>query len=346
MPQQSVALEAYKNNNRVYLAFSSRTVSEALPIKEFADEWQQPPGDGDSTWTRNRLDLGIWYRDWGVAYTQRFDYQLRYNNATTDLYYRDENNLPAPEGAVPVRLEISQLRAQGLKLQRRWRWESGYFLQTDLSLLSASDFQDGSLAGELGNENGFFSGTAALDYRYSEDLLLAHQFEQPEGDGLALDVSVGYSGARRSLMLEVQDLYSAIRWEQAPHTYGAFDTIDRDVAGEVQLNPLFSGKRLLEDFQQEMPRYGLVSYTEHIAGGADVKVDVEYFSGDLRYRPGMRWGDVPGNPYLGYEVEDGQWLLQLKDDRGFWHLQLGSDNRDWEKARSLTLAFGFSAPII
>ncbi|WP_226664698.1 hypothetical protein [Microbulbifer aggregans] len=340
MPQESVALE----NNGIQLSFTSRTVSEALPIKEFADEWRTPPGKGDSTWTRNRFDQGVWYEDWGFGYTQRFDYQLRYNEATTDLYYRDENDLDPPTGRVPVLLEISQLRAQGIKLKRRWQWSSGFFAQADLSLLSASDFQDGILAGELGSDNEFFSGSARLDYRYSEDLLLEHQFEPPEGRGIALDFNIGYAGTHRSASLVVQDLYSAIEWEQAPHTFGAFDSVDREVAHAVQLNPLFTGKRLLEDYRQRMPVYATAHYAEHRAS-VDWALDLELFDGDLRYRPGLRWDQLPGNPYLGYEVVDGQWLLQLGDDRGFWHFQLGSDSADWESAHSLTLAFGFSAPI-
>ncbi|MFV8781111.1 hypothetical protein ACNKU7_01700 [Microbulbifer sp. SA54] len=340
VPEESVALE----NNGIQLQFTTRTVSEALPIKEFADEWRQPPGKGDSTWTRNRFFQGVWYEGWGFGYTQRFDYQLGYNEATTDLYYRDENDLDAPAGRVPVLLKISQLRAQGVKLQRRWQWSSGFFAQADLSLLSASDFQDGILAGELGSNGDFFSGSARLDYRYSEDLLLEHQFEPPKGRGLALDLNLGYTGTHRSARLILQDLYSAIEWRQAPHTQGAFDTVDRDVANAVQLSPLFSGKRLLTDYRQRMPLFAEAQYTEY-RPSSDWMLDLEYFDGDLRYRPGIRWGRLPGNPYLGYEMIDGQWLVQFSDDRGMWSFQLGSDSTSWEKANSLTLAFGFSLPV-
>ena len=343
MPQQSVALENEKNNSRVSLTFSSRSVSEALPLKEFAGEWEQPPVSGDSTWTRNRLDQGVRYGNWSVGYTQRFDYRLQYNDSTTDLYYRDENDLPAVQGDVPVYLQIDQLRAQGIKVGYGYRWQSGLFLQMDISMLEASDFQAGVLEGTLNAEGDFFSGTASLNYRYTEDLLLEHQFEQPEGRGMAVDLAIGYVGSARSVRLALQDLYNRIDWEAAPHTYGNFDTIDRDVEDKVQLNPLFSGKRLLEDYRQSMPLYGTLSYAEHIDAGADVTLDVEYYAGELRYTTGLRWPGVPGNPYLGYEVEEQQWLLSLADDSGLWGFQLGMDDTDWEQANSLTLAFSLGA---
>ncbi|TLM79333.1 hypothetical protein ACONUD_13445 [Microbulbifer harenosus] len=314
-----------------------------MPISEFAGDWKNAPSAGDSTWTRNRLELGANYGNWTVGYTQRFDYRLEYNRDTADLYYRNENNLPARQGDVPVFLRIDQLRAQGFKIGYRHRWQSGIFARVSVTALEASDFQAGQLAGTLNAEGDFFSGTADLDYRYTKDLLLEHQFDMPQGRGFTTDLAVGYSGSERTIQIQLQDLYNRIDWELAPHTYGKFDTIDRDVEDKVQLNPLFSGKRLLEDFRQKMPMYGLASYTEHARGGADVKLDVEYYGNDLRYTTGLLWDHVPGNPYLGYELVDRQWLLSVGDDNGIWKLQLGFDDPDLEKAHSLTIAMAVAA---
>ncbi|WP_288132170.1 hypothetical protein [Microbulbifer sp.] len=336
LPLQSVAQEA----SAIGLEFSSRTLSEPLPIKTFTDEWDRVPGDGEATWTRNRIGISANYGSWSIGYRQRFDYSLRYNKSTADLYYRDENNLPAIQGEVPVYLEINQLLAHGLTLGYRKQWSSGFFVGATAAWLQASDFQAGELRGALNGESDLFAGTAALDYRYSEDLLLDHQFERPHGKGVTLDLALGYVTNARRFSIQVQDLYSRVDWEQAPHTAGSFDSVDRDVEDKVQLNPLFSGTRQLEQFSQTLPLYGTARYIEY-TDGADWVLDLEYFDGALRYRPGLQWGSAPGNPYLGYEPERGEWQLQLRNESGSWHLTLGTDDLDLEEAHSLTIAMGW-----
>ena len=338
VPLQSVALPSPE----VTLDFYSRTVSEALPIKEFAGEWDNPPEKGDSTWTRDRLDIGGWLGDWGISYTLRYDYQLQYNHATADLYYRDEADLTPPEGAVPVYLEALQLLADGIKLRRRWSFYNGLFLQTDLSLLKAREFQDGTIDGMMRAGEQFFSGNAALDYRYTEDLLLEHQFEHPEGEGISVDVTAGFRDNDRVVSLQVQDAYSLMRFENAPYTHGKFDTANRDIEDEVQLAPVFSGWRELEDHEFSMPLYALGHYSER-RENFQWSMDLEYFAGDVFYRPGLRWGALPGNPYVGYEGSRGQWLLALTDDHQIWKLQLGFDDINLAQAHSLTISMGLAA---
>ncbi|MCK7596514.1 hypothetical protein M0G74_04415 [Microbulbifer sp. CAU 1566] len=338
LSSQSVAVPAPE----VTLDFYSRTVSEALPIKEFTGKWKNAPGNGENTWTRNRLDTGAWLGDWGVSYTVRYDYQLQYNRATADLYYRDEQGLPPGEGAVPVYLNALQLEADGIKLKRRWYFYSGLFLQADISLLKAREFQDGTIDGLLTAGEQLFSGNANLDYRYTDDLLLKHEFEMPEGEGIAVDITAGYRDNNRVISLQVQDAYNRIRWKQAPYTHGKFDTANRDVEDEVQLAPVFSGWRELQDHDMTMPIYALGRYTQR-QQNFQWSLDLEYFADDVKYRPGMRWDNLPGNPYLGYEGSDKQWLLALSDEQNIWKLQLGFDDINLEKAHSLTIAMAVAA---
>ncbi|WP_156035294.1 hypothetical protein [Microbulbifer sp. HZ11] len=340
VPLQSVALPSPE----VSLDFYSRTISEALPISEFAGKWKQAPGRGENSWTRNRLDTGVWLGDWGLSYTVRYDYQLTYNRATADLYYRDEQDLTPPEGAVPVYLNALQLLADGIRLKRRWNLDSGLFFQADVSLLKAREFQDGTIDGLLSSDEQFFAGNASLDYRYSEDLLLAHDFEKPEGEGLTLDLVAGYQNNQRKMFVRVEDAYSLIRWERAPYTYGKFDTADRDVEDEVQLAPVFSGWRELEDHEFTMPVYATGRYVEQMSG-YQLSLDVEYFADTVRYRPGIRWGNLPGNPYVGVDGEEGQWLFALSDDSARVKFQLGFDNPSLDKSHSLTVAVAWSAQL-
>ncbi|WP_231758558.1 hypothetical protein [Microbulbifer elongatus] len=340
VPLQSVALPSPE----VSLDFYSRTVSEALPINEFTGKWQQAPGGGENTWTRNRLDTGVWLGDWGVSYTVRYDYQLKYNQATADLYYRDEQGLNPPQDAVPVYLNALQLLADGIRLKRRWSLDSGLFLQANVSLLKAREFQDGTIDGLLSSDEQFFAGNASLDYRYSEDLLLEHEFEKPEGEGLTVDLVAGYQNNQRKVIVRVEDAYSLIRWEQAPYTHGKFDTADRDVEDEVQLAPVFSGWRELEDHEFTLPVYATGRYVEQM-DGYQLSLDMEYFADQVRYRPGIRWGNLPGNPYVGVDGAEGQWVFTLSDDSEQLRLQLGFDDPNLEKAHSLTMALVWSTPM-
>src|SRR5690606_10185142 len=68
------------------LSLSSRTVSEPMAIKGFAEQWNGRLHKGDAAWTRNRLDIGVRHGSWRIGYVQRYDYILRFNDDTADLY--------------------------------------------------------------------------------------------------------------------------------------------------------------------------------------------------------------------------------------------------------------------
>jgi hypothetical protein len=320
------------------VAVTSRSVSEPMAIEGFTNEWDGDLHKGDIAWTRNRLDIGVRQGAWRIGYTQRYDYTLKFNNETADLYYRSENDLPEPAGDVPVRLDAWHMRAQGVKLS--WQWTSGgFFVEPAVSLLSGWQFQDGSLNGFLRNENGDLSGQAELDYRYSQDLLLDHQFDRPSGKGLVIDLLLGWEGEQKGANLEIQDLYGRMWWRDAPYTRGTFNTVSRNNPGVVRLDPAFSGVRDIDDYQQRLSTYILGDYWQD-QGDWRWSVDAEYFLDRLWVRPGVSLPKVPGNPYLGHELRDGQWLLGTSDDDQRWYAQLGSDSWDYSQARSLTVQLG------
>ncbi|MEH6706436.1 MAG: hypothetical protein V7667_00550 [Alloalcanivorax venustensis] len=323
----------------LHLKVSSRSVSEPIAIKELAGDWRGTQHPGDIAWTRNRIELGVDINGWGIAYTQRYDYVLRFNSETADIYYRDKNDLPAPQGDVPVRLHAWHLRAQGVKFQRSFKWRNGVYVTPSVSLLKGWQFQDGEMQGLLRSDSGTFNGQADLDYRYSQDLLLDHQFRTPSGKGLAVDLTLGWRGESRQAWLQFQDIYGALWWRHAPHTHGRLNTMGRGDES-VQLDPAFSGRRELKPYRQRLPVYTVGRYVQQ-QDDWDLQLDAEYFMDRLWLRPGIRWRALLGNPYLGYEVRDGQWALGLGDDRKRWHLQLASDTWRLERARALTLEFGY-----
>lgn len=320
------------------LILRSRAVSEPMAIEAYGDNWQGELHSGDIAWTRNRLELAARHGNWRIGYIQRYDYVIRTNEDTADLYYRDENDLPAPDGDVPVRLRAWHLRAQGARFQYRLERGDGFYLVPSLSLLDGWAFQDGALHGLLSNDDGL-AGQGDLSYRYSEDLLLDHQFERPGGRGIAIDLMIGWQSERRRAELQIEDLYGRLWWDDAPYTRGVLDTVDRDDPERVHLDPAFSGVRRLEDYAQRMPLYATAFYCQD-EGAWAWRLDVEYFIERVWFRPGISFPRVPGNPYVGHELRDGQWLLGLNDDRGVFHLRLGSDEQDLSDTRSLTLELG------
>lgn len=331
---------AAAQDDEVSFRFSSRTVSEPISVHGLLHDWRGRLYPGDRAWTRNRLELTYREAAWTLAYVQRYDYLLRFNDTTAELHYRQENGLPAPAAAVPVKLDAWHLRSDGIKLAHRWRWGETVYIEPALTLLRAVDFQGGLIEGELGAEGDMLAGSADLNYRYSEDRLLEHRFDHPSGRGATLDLSIGWQSEKHAVTVQLQDLYGLVDWDSAPYTRGRFDTEDRGGSGAVSLEPAFSGFRGESDYRQKIPAFGIASYTAH-RNGFSWQLDAEYFAGELRLRPGVRWGDLPANPYLGYEGRDGQWLLELASDSRSWSLRLGSDSADLEKARSLTVAAGF-----
>ncbi|AMX03587.1 hypothetical protein [Microbulbifer thermotolerans] len=311
-----------------------------MSVDSILHDWNGRLYSGELAWSRNRFELS--YRDqvWSLAYVQRYDYQLHFNDATADLYYREENDLPLPGGAVRVKLDVWHLYADGVKFAYRWAWENGLLIEPAVTLLRPLDFQDGSLRGELQPGSGLLSGTADLNYRYTEDRLLEHRFEQPSGTGATLDLTLSWKSEVRELKLQLQDLYGRVDWKDAPYTLGSINTVDRGKPAKVELEPAFSGVRGEENYRQKMPVYARAFFTETREGFCWL-VDVDYLFGEFWLRPGLRWDGLPGNPYVGYEARDGQWLLGLSDDSSAWFLQLGSDRSNLHKARSLTVAAGF-----
>ena len=65
----------------------------------------------------------------------------------------------------------------------------------------------------------------AVDYYYSEDILFDRQVEGPTGKGISFDLHAGLTITQNmTIEILIEDLWSKIRWEDAPHTSADGDT--------------------------------------------------------------------------------------------------------------------------
>ncbi|MCH8544145.1 MAG: hypothetical protein LAT61_11290 [Alcanivorax sp.] len=323
--------------------FTSRSVAEPVPLAALVGRWDARLSSGRQAWTRNRLVTG-WRRDaLSLAYVQRYDYAMRFSEDTAELYWRDRNDQPLPAGRTyDVQLRARHLRAQGVRFGWHHQVSGGWYAESYLHLLQGQSFQDGRLSGQLAAGGQLYTGDAIITYRYSDDKLLDHDFPSPAGQGLAADVRIGWRGERFAAELDIQDLWSVMRWQDAPFTLGTLNTEGR--AGEgLSLQPLLSGRRGGSNYTQSFPHYSRFMLADRRPGWQP-QLAGEYFQDRLLLQPGLARSFLWGTVSTGYEMRYRQWLVGIADRDNRWRVQVGTDRFRTEEARSLTLAITLAIP--
>lgn len=324
--------------SRAFLEVHSRAVSEPMAIRPLTDDFDGRLHSGSVAWTRNHVRAGVRQGAWSVAYVQRYDYLLRFNDDTAELYYQDRNNLGVDSDRdYALRLHAWHLRAQGvqfgveLPLREHWRFD------LRLSLLRGMALQEGSAHGVLRADAVNYEGEARLDYRYSEDMLFEHRAPAPDGIGATLDVGIAWRDGKREVALRLADLGGFMHWRDAPFTRAGLDTSGQVIDENVSVPPLLAGVRGLRNHRQRLPVHASLHLAQHLAVGT-ATLDAEHFLGRVWPMLGFRWDAVPLSPSLGYGFRDGQ--VSLGVGGAHWRLRLGSDSWRVERARSLTLEGG------
>ncbi|MEY1661051.1 hypothetical protein [Isoalcanivorax beigongshangi] len=318
------------------MSLQLRAVSEPMAIQRYWHDWDGPLQRGKLAFTRNRLTLSWHTGDWQFAYQQRYDYLLRFNDATAALYWHDRQRGALPQHA-KVRLRAEHLWAQGVQLGYRWSSSGRWTLTPSITLLSGREFQSGQLHGDLTRSpSGLPQGQAQLRYRYSDDLLLDDPAAPGSGAGLALGLSATYQGAGWRLRAQLDDV-GVMDWQQAPLTTGRFSVAGRQ--GGVALAPAFSGRRDRHRYRQRLQPYGQLQVRGQPRWrGPGWQLDTEHYAGRVWVRPALRFEGWWGTPQLGYEVRQQQWWLAAGSAGGGWQVALGSDRGDLDRARSLSLS--------
>lgn len=248
-------------------------LSPVTKISEVEEGWE-PQNSGNYMQAKarlgSRLSLG---NRWSIGVHKRLDYQVHFDQATSDFYSAIENN-ELPAGQYPLHLRVNAMRSQGFEVSKLiplsnlipFTADSDLLIRT--SLLSGSRVQDGLLTG-LGQvaENGDISYQYNLDYFYDEQRLLDGPQVEVNGWGHSLDIhwSGSFEGGY-SASLELNDLFYRMYWQE----------LDRDAGCLVRplsVNPACSVAVKPQDHQQVLPSHTSLQISR--------KVEVERFSGEL-----------------------------------------------------------------
>lgn len=323
---------------RTFLAMHSRAVSEPMAIKPLTDEFDGRLHSGSVAWTRNHVRAGVQRDRWSIAYVQRYDYHLRFNDDTAELYYQDRNGLGVDSDRdYALRLHAWHLRAQGVQfgvdIPLRHNWQ----LDARLNLLRGMALQDGSATGVLQSDAIAYEGEARIDYRYSEDMLFEHQAPAPNGVGASLDIGIAWRDDDREIALRLADVGGFMRWVDAPFTRAGLDTSGQVVDETVSVPPLLAGVRGVRNYRQELPVYATFHAAQRFSAGTAM-LDTEHYLGRVWPALGFRWDRLRLAPSVRYGFRDRQ--VSLGIEGAHWQLRLGSDSWRVERARSLTLEGG------
>lgn len=325
--------------------FSSRSYAEPLPIKQFAGDWQGQLKKGTQAFTRNRFSSSLQQGDFAIGYIQRYDWQLDFSRDTARLYYLHENDLPLPPGRLwQVDLRSHHLRADGVRFAWQTETDSGWSRAVRLSLLHGMALQDGRLNGQITEVAGDYQGVASIDYHYHKDMLLADPAAQPQGQGWALDLQLGWHSEQRGWQLQAEDVLAALYWQHTPYTQGDINTATAvtDPNGFIDYNPTFSGIRKTHGYRQDLPAwYRLEGWQQH----QDWRLSLV-----AEYLAGGWWPEIAVSRPLGRHLQMGwgwlplsqEWRWRLSDSADHWHVQLGADHWRMEKAHALLLQAGLN----
>jgi hypothetical protein len=271
-----------------YLRLDAFAHAQPVPIQDYRKDWDATLKKGSDALTRNRVETGVQYGNWRVAYVQSFDYELKADRETAAFYHQVRNRIPFASGQrFVLDLDPYHLRRQGLRLAHRWQF-GAVEMEPAVNLLQGIKLIDGRVRGLVTTQGGGnYDYEAAVDYAYTEDDLFDREVAAPSGTGLSLDLNLAWAPAPGWLLrAEMTDLYGEMAWRDTPRTIAiaSSDNKEFDEQGFVRYRPALSGREFNQDF------------TQRIRPQAQLFAE---WAVDAQYTVGAQWrltevGDYPG----------------------------------------------------
>lgn len=250
--------------------------------------------DGDIAFTFNKVELGARKGNWQVNVFKRYDYFLDSTPDIARLYYQKERDLPLDKNYLyQGTLTASHIVADGLGVAYKWQFSKLFWFQTRLNLIYATELLDGELRGRLHTDSeGSYSSTAVVDYYYSEDILFDREVQSPTGVGVSFDLHAGFTILNNfTVEVLIEDAWSKIRWENAPHTFASGDTEAVSISDEgyLQAEAMVSGIENNVNFDQRLPPRALVDAMLHLKNSDKFLAEVFFMSSVIMPRLGYAW---------------------------------------------------------
>lgn len=342
--------------NRFTTTVESRSQSEPISVRAWANDWQGDFQPGEQAHTFNRVQIMAEY-DGGlrVGWLSRYDYVARFSEATAALYYQNKNGLLDETPVSDIYLYAQHLRASGVTFGFNFALKSNLALTLDVTRLRAHDLIQGDIAGEMRiNADGDFLVDASVDYGYQQDEL----FDRPGtgrtlGWGWAVDASLDWRFATRwRAKLDFVDLWNRVEWQRTPFTRATINTVDKlSDQGSVSFEPAISGVEGFRNQRQRLPTRARGYVTRDFVKGMSTHLGLEYAPIESSIVWGMDFPAYIAWPGTNRTLLAYEWgfsvivpanAVELRQRVGPVYWSIGSDSLNLSEAHWLSVQLGFT----
>lgn len=340
------AIKPAQADVELFTHFDTHLVSEFEPLDTAIGDWGTAMEDGERQWVLGRFEVGARYSGFEISVQQRALADLRINEDAVKFYSRVAAELPLTPGeSVPVDIRINGFSAQGLRLGYRGEI-ADVTIAAGVTWLKTSHLMTGGLTGQFAAlSEDQYSVDAAVDYLYYRDIVFKREnINTARGEGAAFDLRLAWQPtANWYLDAHAEDLFTEIRWKDAPFTIATANTNRKSYGedGYAFFNPLFSGRQGYRDsFTQKIdPRYRLNSryqwnsWSLHFEGQHQFGYEFAGIGAGFATRGGSRYKLMvwPTEDTLGFEINSGK-----------WHSGLRFDDVSWSEMKSLSLTISYN----
>ena len=242
----------------VYIDMNIYGYSETVPIVNAVDQWDGPFTSGTDVFSHDLVEIGISEGRWRLGLLKRYDYELKFSEATSEFYYRINNSLALDVNRTyDLDIVIRQTYSEGVRLAYADSVNDKLDYQLSLSYLRGIALTDGFIRGSAtATTSKDYDFLFDVSYVYSRDTLFDRIVDEPSGEGMALDLAFDWRlNNVFTTHLSVKDLYTFIRWYDAPYTTAVASSASKtyDENNYVVYNPVISGLEKNRDFTQRIP---------------------------------------------------------------------------------------------
>ncbi len=270
---------------------SASSYSPALSIHQFVDDWDGQLTKGDYAFAQGRTAIdfqpassstnesvkdstNIFNKKgdslgYGLGYglAMRYDYLLKFNEPTADVYWRYKNKqmLDTDKG-YPLTIDAKHNQRVGANMFITLPVADNWQIQPRLHLWKGSHAIDGRIMGKLSTlkqaqpitedsklHDNIDKADLSLNYHYDKPALKEEKLQwlpkKPDGYGYSFDLAIqGKLTDATYLRVEGYDLLGTMYWRDMPMTRYDFDY---DVSGRPPYT--LEGQLDTEDYQQDLP---------------------------------------------------------------------------------------------
>ncbi|MET3134247.1 hypothetical protein AAKU55_004542 [Oxalobacteraceae bacterium GrIS 1.11] len=333
-----------------YVEASAWEAYDGIPIRQFEKDWSvgyAPKAGRNVMFQRNRIEAGLEYGAWRLAWEYRQEAVLSTDDATMELIrlYKQRVKLSAP-ASFDVEARLQAWSAQGLRLSRWFEAPAAGAARVNLALAlyGTPRVRDNTVTGkaEGGPDQPYSFQVAQTDAnsRYSYPFM----HNSFGGSGASVSLALDWPLSATSVFkLKLDDLWSRMRWRNLPQTVQTANSAvaQYDAQGYINYRPLLSGQNSQIDQNATIRRSGAATLaTRWDAWGAALEVQ-RYAGVTIPTFTGSRQFDWGG---LSASVETRFKTVGLAYQRGDFHIGLQTDKLNLNLAKAVGLNLGYRHP--